>query len=138
MGLDVIVHGVAIQPGKPVFVAGPKANDKSAGSSASAIDGGQGGGTGEDKLVIGLPGNPVSVLATAHLFVWPVVRRMLAMDAALPWRDVQLAQAMKAKLRRQLFRAVQIDRQDQAQPVTWHGSGDLMHTAHADGWVRQF
>ena len=61
---------------------------------------------------------------------------MLGMDAALPWRHVALAQTMKAKPSRQLFRAVQIDRQGQAQPLTWHGSGDLMHTAHADGWVR--
>lgn len=133
LGLDVILHGVAIQPGKPLFVAGPRPDNE---SSDSALNAGEGGGTGQGKLVIGLPGNPVSVLATAHLFVWPVIRRMLGMEGALPWRSVQLTEPMRGKAARQLFRSVQLDDNGNVAPVTWHGSGDLMHTAAAAGWVR--
>ncbi len=133
LGLDVILHGVAIQPGKPLFVAGPRPEIE---ASPSALQSGEGGGTGQDKLVIGLPGNPVSVLATAHLFVWPVLQRMLGLSGALPWRDVMVNEVMVAKSARQLFRAVRLNEQDRATPVKWHGSGDLMHTANAAGWVR--
>ena len=55
LGLEKLVHGVAIQPGKPALVA-----------------------KDECKLVIGLPGNPVSVWTTAHLFVKPLVEAMLS------------------------------------------------------------
>ena len=127
LGLHVILHGVAIQPGKPVFAA------SDAGESIAA----------PSKLVIGLPGNPVSVLATAHLFVWPVLLRMLRggaepSDAAalLPWRMVRLAEPMTPKASRQLFRAGRLLADGSAAPIAWHGSGDLMHTADMHGWAR--
>lgn len=54
----VLVHGVATKPGKPTILA--------------VCDG---------KPVIGLPGNPVSALSIARLFVVPVVRYLLGMEA---------------------------------------------------------
>jgi molybdopterin molybdotransferase len=50
----VLVHGVNVRPGKPTILA--------------VCDG---------KAVIGLPGNPVSALVIAGLFVVPLVRRLL-------------------------------------------------------------
>jgi molybdopterin molybdotransferase len=50
----VLVHGVAIRPGKPTILA-----------VAGKVP------------VIGLPGNPVSALVIARLFVVPVIRRLL-------------------------------------------------------------
>lgn len=137
LGLDVILHGVAIQPGKPIFVAGPQsksAPEKEA--SGSTLNEGEGGGTGQDRLVIGLPGNPVSVLATAHLFVWPVLLRMLGTSRGLPWREITLVESMRTKAARQLFRSVRVNEQGNAESLAWQGSGDLMHTGQADGWVR--
>ena len=52
-GVRLELHGAAIQPGRPVLV-------------------GQAPG---GAVVVGLPGNPVSVLACACLFAWPIVRR---------------------------------------------------------------
>ena len=49
----VLVHGVNVRPGKPTILA--------------VCDG---------KAVIGLPGNPVSALVIARLFVTPVVQRL--------------------------------------------------------------
>jgi molybdopterin molybdotransferase len=52
----VLVHGVSIKPGKPTILA-----------------------VARGKPVIGLPGNPVSALIVAGLFVTPLVRRLSGM-----------------------------------------------------------
>ncbi|MBI1338443.1 MAG: molybdopterin molybdenumtransferase MoeA [Phycisphaera sp.] len=117
LGMETILQGVAIQPGRPVLAVVPPEWD-------------------DPKLVLGLPGNPVSVLATFHLFVWPVVRRMMGLDPALAWREVTLGHAVKATSKRQVFRFATLDSTGQAQVIPWQGSGDLMHTATATGLVR--
>lgn len=53
----VLVHGVNVRPGKPTILA--------------VCDG---------KAVVGLPGNPVSALVIAGLFVVPLVRRLLGIS----------------------------------------------------------
>lgn len=59
MGLPgVLVHGVNVRPGKPTILA-----------------------VCEDKAVIGLPGNPVSALVIAELFVTPVIEHLLGMKS---------------------------------------------------------
>jgi molybdopterin molybdotransferase len=57
----VLVHGVNIRPGKPTILA--------------VCDG---------KAVIGLPGNPVSAMVVAGLFVVPVIRRLLGVRVKRP------------------------------------------------------
>ncbi len=57
----VLVHGVNVRPGKPTILA---------------VCGG--------KPVIGLPGNPVSALVIARLFVVPVVQRLLGISSVRP------------------------------------------------------
>ncbi len=57
----VLVHGVNVRPGKPTILA-----------------------VCNGKPVIGLPGNPVSSLVIAGLFVAPVVRRLLGIPADRP------------------------------------------------------
>lgn len=52
----VLVHGVNVRPGKPTIL-----------------------GVCQDKAVIGLPGNPVSALVIATLFVVPVIRHLMGM-----------------------------------------------------------
>lgn len=118
LGYETVIKGVAIQPGKPVFIA-------------QACD-------GSGRLVVGLPGNPVSVLATAHLFAWPIIRAMSGLDAQLPWRRVNLTEAVKPNAHREAFRSAELvgDHKQQARVIQWKGSGDLAHTARADGFVR--
>ncbi len=154
LGLGTIIKGVAIQPGRPVLVCGDGTISDLLGISDFGFEGMKGTGARSasckseirnpksqfpSKLVLGLPGNPVSVLATAHLFAWPVVRRMLMGDAdgaALPWRRVTLAQPVKATSKREVFRAARMQRDGGASVIHWQGSGDLIHTATADGFVR--
>ena len=57
----VLVHGVNVKPGKPTILG---------------VCGG--------KAVIGLPGNPVSALVIAGLFVVPVLERLLGLPAGKP------------------------------------------------------
>jgi len=116
LGVERLVRGAAIQPGKPILVG------RSAGHRAA--------------WVVGLPGNPVSVAVTAHLFLWPILLRMLAARAPLPWHSVALASPVQSSASRQLFRAVNRGEDGRAQPVPWHGSGDLMHLGTANGIIR--
>jgi len=118
LGLETLIKGVAIQPGKPVLVAQPNSD--------------------REKLVIGLPGNPVSVLATAHLFVWPVVRALQGLPPALPWRRVTLSQEVRPSPRREAFRPARLTGEtlDQVEMIRWQGSGDLTHTSASHGFLR--
>ena len=54
----VLVHGVGVRPGKPTILA-----------------------VCQGKVVIGLPGNPVSALVIARLFLKPVIERYLGFPA---------------------------------------------------------
>jgi molybdopterin molybdotransferase len=64
-GLDLAFYKIAMRPGKPLMV----------------------GRLGSQPLV-GLPGNPVSALVCAHLFLRPAVRAMLGLSAGLPKTDL--------------------------------------------------
>ncbi len=57
----VLVHGVNVRPGKPTILA--------------VCDG---------KAVIGLPGNPVSAMVIAGLFVVPVIKKLLGLRVERP------------------------------------------------------
>lgn len=59
---------VAIKPGKPIMVA-----------------------SRGDQLVVGLPGNPVSSMVTAYLFVLPLLRALLGAASPLPRAFTALA-----------------------------------------------
>lgn len=60
-GAELLVHGVSIRPGKPVIVV--------------AL---------EERLLIGLPGNPVSALVVFEQFVRPYLRRLSGEARILP------------------------------------------------------
>lgn len=122
LGFETVLHGVKMQPGKPVFIA---KRQSSSGPSAGG-------------LVVGLPGNPVSVWATAHLFVWPIVRKLSGLEPTLPWRRVWLAVPAKGNARREAYRAARFvgETREQVEVIAWQGSGDLTHTASADGLLR--
>jgi molybdopterin molybdotransferase len=108
-GVSRAVHGAAIQPGRPVLV-------------------GRAGAT----MVVGLPGNPVSVLACACLFLWPVLGRLLGLAGDLPWRATALASEVRPNPKRRAFRP---HADGSASVPRWSGSGDLTHTAPTHGLV---
>lgn len=109
LGCAVLFHGVDIQPGKPALLA----------RRGRAV-------------LLGLPGNPVSVLATAHLYLPPLLERFWP-GFRLPWLDLPLAAPARGKARRLFLPARLAD--GGVRPVAWNGSGDLLAAAHGDGLV---
>ncbi|MHC4274255.1 MAG: molybdopterin molybdotransferase MoeA [Planctomycetota bacterium] len=112
-GVRVLLHGAAIQPGRPLLA----------------------GRAPTGAIVIGLPGNPVSALACTCLFCWPVVRAQLGLPPLLPWRPVALAEAVRPNATRRAFRPAMLVEGGRARVPAWAGSGDLAHATPTDGLV---
>ncbi len=111
----VLVHGVAVRPGKPTILA--------------VCDG---------KPVFGLPGNPVSCINIFQRFVTPTIRLLLGADP-LPLHVVQarLARNIPAASGRADFVRVRLEWRDGetwATPV--FGKSNLIYTlVRSDGVV---
>lgn len=107
------LQGASIQPGRPIYI----------------------GRAPNGAIVIGLPGNPVSALACACIFVWPIVRTLLGLPPDLPWRTVELAEPVKPNPGRRMFRPALLQPDGRALVPSWAGSGDLAHTAPTHGLI---
>ena len=113
----VLVHGVNVRPGKPTILA--------------VCDG---------KAVIGLPGNPVSALVIAWLFITPLVEALLGLERAIPRPRIQarLTLNLSSQTGREDWIPVKLLASDggyQAEPV--FGKSNLIFTlSRADGLVR--
>ncbi len=113
----VVVHGVALKPGKPTIL-----------------------GVCDGKPVIGLPGNPVSAMVVAGLFLIPLLSRMQG-DLVAP-----IPRCVMGKLTRNVpsapgredyipVRLVERDGEVWAEPV--FGKSNLIYTlVKADGKIR--
>lgn len=114
----VVVHGVAIKPGKPTLLA--------------YCDG---------KVVVGLPGHPVSAMVVFDLLVRPVLEGMLGLREALRGpRTVpaNLVAPLAAPADRDEFVRVKLRWQEDvlaAEPVLGK-SGMITTMTRADGYVR--
>ena len=111
LGFRTLFHGCDIQPGKPVLVA-------------RRDDG---------HWLVGLPGNPVSVLATAHLFLLPVLGK-LGVASGTTWMRLPLAEPWQQRGARRLFLPARID-SGMIRPIRWNGSGDLIAAAAGDALI---
>jgi molybdopterin molybdotransferase len=113
----IIVHGIAVRPGKPTVLA-----------AAGSVP------------VIGLPGNPVSALVIFDLFAHPVLERLLGMDpASRGWRQVRarLASRLPSAGPREDHRRVKLEMRPDgfwAAPLP-AGSQILTSLTEADGIV---
>jgi molybdopterin molybdotransferase len=112
----VLVHGVALRPGKPTILA--------------VCDG---------KPVIGMPGNPVSALVAAGLFVAPLLRRMLGCRPPIPPSiTARLTGNVPSEAGREDYVPVRISGEPgtyDAEPI--FGKSNLIFTlVRADGLVR--
>ncbi|HLF88753.1 MAG TPA: gephyrin-like molybdotransferase Glp [Anaerolineales bacterium] len=113
----VLVHGVNVRPGKPTILA--------------MCDG---------KPVIGLPGNPVSALVIAQIFVVPIIERLLGLKTVRPRPSVpaQLSLNLSSQAGREDWVPVQLVATPdgyRAEPV--FGKSNLIFTlARADGLIR--
>ncbi len=111
-GFTQVFHKVAIQPGKPVLLCHR---------------------THDHTFFVGLPGNPVSVLATAHLFLLPVIQRFTPQitDA---WIPLPIHADYSHTGKRRLFLPA-VFSNGTVTPIQWNGSGDLFAAAAATGLI---
>ena len=113
---EVLVHGVAIKPGKPVILA--------------IVQG---------KPVIGIPGYPVSAALTFTLFVKPLIYALLGLASPAPEIiSAKLSRQVASSLGAEEFIRVKIGSVSGnliAMPVT-RGAGALMSLVRADGVIR--
>ncbi len=113
----ILVHGVSIRPGKPTILA-----------------------VCNHLPVIGLPGNPVSALVVAGLFLLPALRKLLGLRGP-EWpsvRQARLTSNVNSAIGREDYLPVRLEVSPQgllAAPV--HGGSNLIFTlVRADGLIR--
>jgi molybdenum cofactor synthesis domain-containing protein len=117
LGAEIFFERVSLRPGKPTVFA--KLNN---------------------KLIFGLPGNPVSVAVTFFLFVRTALLKMQnAKDCGLKTKRAVLLQKIKGAKERDSFLPVQIKTSENgylvAQPIKWGGSSDFVAFAKCSALV---
>lgn len=103
---EVLVHGVAIKPGKPTLI-----------------------GICKDKPIFCLPGNPTSALITFYTFVSP----LLPVEKNLPKRHAKLAKRIYSAKGRYEYMPVKV-REAKAYPILV-GSEAISTLKKADGYI---
>lgn len=116
-GVEQVFHKVFLKPGKPVWFGVKKDS--------------QG-----DKLVFGLPGNPVSSLVCFELFVRPALASLAGLDFSIAERRTAHLATTHSRYsdRPTYFPARLFDHAGtlQVEPLAWKGSADLRTLADAN------
>lgn len=112
---EVLVHGIAIKPGKPTIIGLIKLE-------------------GENKIIFGLPGYPVSALMIFHVFVAPFLRKIASVKESDPRRiaTFKLSRRFIPPRGRSEYVLVKI-KDNQAHPIL-KDSGAITALAEADGY----
>jgi molybdopterin molybdotransferase len=117
VGAQVVVHKVAMKPGKPVLFA-----------------------KRGDRLIFGLPGHPLATLTGLHEFVLPALRRLAGTpeEDCRPLWTVPLASALHSKGGRHRYHLAQLHWTSfgpRVEPVASHSSADLVAGGRAQGAI---
>lgn len=112
-GCEVVFHKLAVRPGKPVL-------------GAVSPDG---------KPVIGLPGNPVSVMVMGRLIAMRALRRLAGLRDQKHPTLVRIESSAKAPERLTWYPLVRLTGPGQAELVRGKGSGDWIAAARSDGFI---
>lgn len=117
LGVRCLFHGVAIQPGKPIWF-----------------------GKSDRCLVFGLPGNPVSALVTGHVFAGTAVRKLRGVADPRPRRmPARLASAVRRRSARAGFLPARVEAHEgglTCHPLDTHGSADLVSVSRSNAtWI---
>lgn len=114
IGGQVVFHRLPQRPGKPVLAAV----------------------TASGKPLLGLPGNPVSVLVTATRLALPALRARAGLSSRHPGSLVHIRNHDAATLRLWWFRPVRLVAPAQVELLPTRGSGDIPSVAASDGFVQ--
>ncbi len=110
---EVYIHGISVQPGKPTIVG--------------VIDG---------KIVIGLPGNPVSALMIFNAFVAEPLTKLAGIDKDFELETVKgkITKRIHSQVGRMQYQLVKVDGEN-VQPI-FKDSGAIFSLSTADGYVK--
>ncbi|HEV2904031.1 MAG TPA: molybdopterin molybdotransferase MoeA, partial [Pyrinomonadaceae bacterium] len=117
LGAEIFFERVALKPGKPTVF-----------------------GKIGDRLIFGLPGNPVSVAVTFNLFARTALQAMQgAKEKTLPEVTTVLARNVKASPDRDSYLPAVLRTDEDgrllAEPLKWGGSSDFVSFARANGLI---
>jgi molybdopterin molybdotransferase len=108
---EVLVHGVAVKPGKPLLLA--------------RIEG---------RAIVGLPGFPTSCLLLAYRVVEPMVRRMARLEGGnRKQQRVEIAEDIRSPAGKHQLLTVRID--GGMATSTFRTSSTITSMSHAAGWI---
>ena len=110
---EVHIHGISVQPGKPTIV-----------------------GVIEGKLVIGLPGNPVSALMIFNAFVSQPLSKLAGIEKDFELKTVKgrMTRRIHSQVGRMQYQLVKVDG-DEIHPI-FKDSGAIFSLSTADGYVK--
>lgn len=118
LGAQVLLHRIRMRPGKPVLAA-----------------------TLAGRLVVGLPGNPVSSMIGAMLFVRPALARLAGAEASgWQWLRLPTTAALRANGDRELFQPARwqpLPASAAVTPLATAGSADLAHFSWGNAIIRR-
>jgi molybdenum cofactor synthesis domain-containing protein len=116
LGAELFVERVAMHPGKPTVFA-----------------------RWQDKLIFGLPGNPVSVAVSFHLFARPALLKLQgASEIHLPRLRAYTTRAVKGAPPRRSHQPARLlvrEGRAEVEPLKWSGSSDLVAFMCADALI---
>ncbi|TWU54678.1 Molybdopterin molybdenumtransferase [Rubripirellula tenax] len=114
VGGDIVFHGLPIRPGKPIL----------------------GAATNDGKLILGLPGNPVSATIGCRRMALPLIAKKSGQTSWLPRQAVvRLANPGDKTLPMHWMRLVRLTDHGTAEVIDSQGSGDLVSMSQSDGFV---
>jgi molybdopterin molybdotransferase len=110
---EVVIHGISIKPGKPTII-----------------------GKVRNKLVIGLPGNPVSALIIFYIFIAPNIRVLAGLHEIEENKIVKypLAKRIHSSKGRIHYILVKIEK-NEVYPII-KDSGAIASLSYADGYIK--
>ena len=110
---EVYIHGISVQPGKPTIV-----------------------GVIDEKLVIGLPGNPVSALMIFNAFVASPLSKVAGIEKEFEQKVVRgvMTRRIHSPVGRMQYQLVKVDGSD-VHPI-FKDSGAIFSLSSADGYVK--
>jgi molybdopterin molybdotransferase len=120
LGANWLIRGIRMKPGKP-FHFGLTSGKQS----------------GQQTLVFGLPGNPVSVMVAMREMVLPALRRRMGYEKCAPFSiPVKLAAPVlcpKGRIHFKLAKTINTGQELMLELIPSHGSGDFISSSFAEG-----
>lgn len=116
LATEIIFHKIWIKPGKPLLFAKK-----------------------DNRLIFGMPGNPVATLIGFETLILPVARKMAGESQCFkPTLTAELQKEMKIKTNRTWLQHAKITFRDgkfYAEATRTHGSADLLSTSESNGVI---